>query len=247
MSLAPEPLRSVLFSILDDQAYASEGEFDAHDYVRRIVGKSSDAQPGSESRMEFQDWVHSLTLDEARQVIDGLSLDDSEVEQINLALSKAGGALIVRDGELVESDEIGEALEVLHLAAEASTLLKGRFAPVVKQYQRSLDCLSQVPIEQEKAISEAVGALEAVVRIVANHGQDFGPNVTKMFSSERGWTKALSKTLGALQGYRSQVPGAGHGRYADSDLTDAEVRFVVRACGSAIAWVLEDDEIGRWA
>jgi hypothetical protein len=139
-------------------------------------------------------------------------------------------------------------MQVLGLEAESATLLTGKFAPVLVQYQRALRSLDAHPVEQEKAVSEAVGALEAVVRITLGSGatKDFGPNCKLLFRNVEPWTKVLERILGLLQGYRSQLPGAGHGRYTSHNVTDAEVRFVVRTCGSAIAFLIEDDDRGRW-
>lgn len=246
MARAPEALRSALFSVLDDRGRYSDGEFDPHDLVRRVLGKSSDEPGPSERQFELRGWVNSLDLEDAQRVITAAGLDEDETVLVNDALARAGEELEVWEDRIVRTDGVATVLDVLHLEHQTAALLSGPFAAVLKQYQRALDFLETRPVEQEKAISEAVGALEAVVRIAGGGGKDFGPNVTTLFKDQPVWTKLLSKTLGQLQGYRSQVPGAGHGRYADSDVTDAEVRYVVRASGTAIAWVIEDHRDGRF-
>jgi hypothetical protein len=74
-------------------------------------------------------------------------------------------------------DEVGEALGLLDLTDEPTTLLVGQLDLVLLRCQRALDALNAYPMEQEKAISEAMGALEAVVRLAGSGGKDFGPNI----------------------------------------------------------------------
>lgn len=245
MGRAPEALRSALFTVLDERGRHSDGEFDPHEVVRRILGRSSDEWGPSERQFELRGWVNGLDLEDAQRVITVMGLDEDETALVNDALARAGEELEISEDRIVGTDGVATVLNVLHLEHETAALLSGPFAVVLKQYQRALDFLDAIPVEQEKAISEAVGALEAVVRIAGGGGKNFGANVTALFKDQPVWTKLLSLTLGQLQGYRSQVPGAGHGRYAESDVTDAEVRYVVRAAGTAIAWVIEDHRDGR--
>lgn len=244
---APEPLRSGLLTVLEERGQHSDGEFDGHEVLRRLLGKTSYAQGASDQRLEIQDWVGSLSLEDAQRLISSVGLDEAETSELNGLLARAGEELeIDGEGRIVRSDGIAQVLGVLHLEHEAEVLLGGPLQPVLKQYQRALAFLDTHPMEQEKAVSEAVGALEAVVRLTAaGGGKDFGKNLVQLFAGQKPWTVGLSKILGQLQGFRNQTPGAGHGRYADSDITDAEVKFVVRAAGSAIAWVIEDSEAGR--
>lgn len=242
---APEALRSALLTILDAKGRDSDGEFDPHDTVRRVLGKVSNQIGPNERIQELRGWINSLDMSDAQRVLSELALDEGEEELLNEALARADENIEIRDGNLVKRDAPGEVLGVLHLESRTTQLLSGRFAPVLAQYQRALEMLGAHPMNQEKAISEAVGSLEAVVRIVGGN-KDFGANVNIVFRGQNAWTKMLSGIFGKLQGYRSQVPGAGHGRYADSAISDAEASFVVRTCGAAIAWVIEDNEEGRW-
>ncbi len=50
---------------------------------------------------------------------------------------------------------------------------------------------------------------------------------------------ALAKSLKAMYGYTSQVPGARHGRHSEPDLTFAEAKLVVKSAGIAIAYLIE--------
>jgi hypothetical protein len=235
-----------LLHVLDEQARGSEGEFDPHHLLSRVLGKISTEWGPSEKRYEVRSWVHSLTLVQAQQVLDEITLSEEEEDFINGKLAQAGDDLRILDGALVPRDEVGEALGLLDLTDEPTALLVGQFGPVLRQYQRALDSLNAHPMEQEKAISEAMGALEAVVRLAGGGGKDFGPNIRSLVQNEAAWTRLLGTAISQLQGYRSQVPGAGHGRYVPSDVSDAETQFFVRTCGAAIAWIIQDHQLGRW-
>lgn len=39
--------------------------------------------------------------------------------------------------------------------------------------------------------------------------------------------------------YTSQVPGARHGQYVDSEVTAAEATLAVRMCGAAIVYFID--------
>lgn len=246
MGRAPEALRSALLHVLDQQAIDSEGEFDPHHLLSRVLGKMSTEWGPNEKWQEVRSWVNSLTIVQVQQVLNEITLSTREEEFINGKLAQAGDDLRVLDGVLVTRDEVGEALGLLDLTDEPTMLLVGQFGPVLRQYQRALDSLNAHPMEQEKAISEAMGALEAVVRLASSGGKDFGPNIKSLVANEAAWTRILGTAISQLQGYRSQVPGAGHGRYAPSDVTDAETQFFVRTCGAAIAWIIQDHQLGRW-
>jgi len=243
---APEALRSALLHVLGQQSVDSEGEFDPHDLLCRILGRIGTEWGPSEKWQAVRNWVHSLSIDQVQQVLNEMELSAREEEFINGKLAQAGDDLRVLDGVLVARDEVGEALSLMNLTDVPATLLVGQFDPVLCQYQRALDSLNAQPMEQEKAISEAMGALEAVVRLVSSGGKDFGPNLKSLVANERAWTRLLGTAVSQLQGYRSQVPGAGHGRYTRSDVTDAETQFFVRTCGAAIAWIIQDHQRGRW-
>lgn len=243
---APEALRRALLHAYEGRAFASEGEFDPYQVFGAVLGKIGDEWGPNEKRYEVRSWMNALSLTQAQLILKEAPLDETEEDAVNTKLASAGQELRVRDSILVLDDAVGDALDLLGLSQEPVALLTGQFKPVLEQYQRALDSLQTHPVQQEKAISEAMGALEAVVRIVSENGKDFGPNIKALFSGEQPWTKLLANAISQFQGYRSQVPGAGHGRYQDSDVTDAEAEFFVRAAGAAIAWIIRDNESGRW-
>lgn len=142
-------------------------------------------------------------------------------------------------------DPEGDLLKVAGLEDEATAVLDEKFKDVSEQWTRALKALRSRPTDPEKAVGEAIGALEAVVRILAGH-KDFGKNVDAIFANEPSWAKALAASMKSLYGYSSQTPGVRHGRYTDSLLEQSEATYVARICGSAIAYLIAGDRAGRW-
>jgi len=73
--------------------------------------------------------VHSLAIDQVQQVL-------NEIE-LSAKLAQAGDDLRAFDGVLVAKDQVGEALGLMNLTDEPTTLLVGQFRPVLRQYQRA--------------------------------------------------------------------------------------------------------------
>jgi hypothetical protein len=98
---APEALRSALLHVLDQQASDSEGEFDPHHVLSRVLGKMSTPWGPSEKYQEVRNWVNSLTLAQVEQILNEIVLSAREEEFINDKLARAGEDLRVFDGVLV--------------------------------------------------------------------------------------------------------------------------------------------------
>lgn len=142
-------------------------------------------------------------------------------------------------------DREGTRLGLDTIDEEAAKALVDRFEPARIQYDLALASLNGRPANYEKAISESVGALEAIVRILAGH-KEFGKNVSTIMADERPEHGSLKATISALYGFASQVPGARHGRWADPAVERADAAAAVRLAGIAISYLLEGDSTGRW-
>jgi hypothetical protein len=117
--------------VLDEQAIDSDGELDPHHLLSRVLGKISTEWGPSEKQYEVRSWVSSLTLVQAQQVLNEITLSEEEEEFINGKLAQAGDDLRVLEGLLVTKDEVGEALGLLDLTDEPRTLLVGQFVLLV--------------------------------------------------------------------------------------------------------------------
>lgn len=238
---APQDLRSVLLEILVE----GRGHLWAYRELCRVLHRTPDSNIWSDQGareavyqlIDELEWFEVFDLLEAQAGRHG-------VEKVNDSFVRTGLAYEMVDDYISLYDPEGDELEVAGDEDLATKVLTGKLAPVATQYSRALAALRGRPADPEKAIGEALGALEAVARILGGK-QDFGPNVDKLLGQGQPWRGALGASLKSLYGYGSQVPGARHGRYADPVLAIEEATMVVRMCGAGIAYLAALDRLGQ--
>lgn len=235
---APERLRSLADRIIHDgnvvAAYVHLCEMTGRLPDPNIWGESY-ASPQVRSMIERLDWWQVFDLLE--DLAEGTSQVDAKV---NEAFAMCGMAYEMVDGSVYTLDEAGDVLEITGDEYGTSKRLEGKYAPVRKQYEAALAGLNGRPMDLEKAVSESVGAMEAVARIITGQ-KDFGKAIDQALANREG-AGALGASLKALYGYASQLPGARHGRHSEPDLTLAEARVVVRMSADAIAYLIDATE-----
>lgn len=169
-------------------------------------------------------------------------------DEVNGAFERTGLAYEMsasrRGQRIVTYDPEGEALGVDSIPEITASVFGNRFVEPGEQWERALRALRGRPAELTQAIHEAMGALEAVIFILSGK-RSFSEGVTALFQDRDDWVKAMAKSLGSMYGYSSQVPGARHGQWKDPGVQLAEATFVVRFCGSAIAFLLTEERMGR--
>ncbi len=173
----------------------------------------------------------------------------NRVEEINAAFERSGFAYVgvpqKKELRIEVFDPESLELEIAGEEDDAAEVLVGKFEAANSQYKKALDMLRGRPADYEKAVSEAVGALEAVARILGER-KDFGSNIDKLFNSALPWEKSLSASIKALYGYASNTPGARHGRYTDPMLDHEDALLTVRMAGALIAYLTGRDRLGSW-
>jgi hypothetical protein len=239
---APEDLRVVLRSILCERS-----ELFAYYKLCEKLHRQRDPNiwGGAAAEVEAGRLIDQLEWFEVFDMLEEHVSGPSQEEAVNASFARTGLAYEMVGNEISLYEPEGQELKVSGIEAEAVSAFTGQFKPVARQYDRALGALRGRPADPEKAISEALGALEAVARILGGR-QDFGANMNALFANSPEWAKALSASLKALYGYGSQVPGARHGRYTDSLVEMEEALFVVRTCGSAIAYLIAMHRLRRW-
>ena len=86
-----------------------------------------------------------------------------------------------------------------------------------------------------------MNALEAVLKVITGRSDaSLGAVATELTRDPKApWRNSLGASLKSLYGYSSQVPGARHGQYIDAEVTPAEAALVVRMCGAAIVYFID--------
>jgi hypothetical protein len=230
---APERVRAILNTILQGDAY------NAYIYLCEKTGRmpDSDIWGDSFSAPQVKWLVERLEWWEVFDALEWACDGNGYAEgQVNEAFAREGLAYEMVDGSIWTLDEEGAALEIGGNEYEAEKLLTDKFEPVRKQYHAALEALHGRPTNLEKAISEAAGALEAVVTIISGE-TNFDRGVSKVMANvEAGG--ALAQSMKGIYNYASQVPGARHGRHAEPEADLEEARYVVRTAGDAIAYLI---------
>ncbi len=155
---------------------------------------------------------------------------------VNARFASCGLAYQMVDNRIELLDPSGQHFDTSTIEHETTSLLDGRYEPVRQQYEKAVAALNGRPADLEKAVSEAVGALEAVSRIVSDQ-KEFRLAIDVALRGREG-AGGLAQSLKSLYGWASQVPGARHGRHSEPDLTVADARFTVRIAGVAIAYLI---------
>ncbi|MGP5008235.1 hypothetical protein ACTXJK_15190 [Brachybacterium tyrofermentans] len=239
---APDDLRLVLRdALVEDRGWlgAYRALCDAtHQLPNSGIWGDSFAREPALEMLEDLEWFEVFDLLE----------EYGDTEAVNASFERTGLAYEMtssRRGQQIEVfDPEGEELEVDDIPEIAASVLEGRFSEPGKQWKRALRALRARPAEHTQAIHEAMGALEGVLRILTGNGKSTLKEAAKAYFKDRDdWVQAMSNAFGAMYGYSSQVPGARHGQWKDPGTQLAEATFVVRFCGSAIAFLLTEERM----
>ncbi|HEV3071903.1 MAG TPA: hypothetical protein VGY76_10820 [Solirubrobacteraceae bacterium] len=241
--VAPEEVRAELIQLLWDRQERSEGEFQAYRDLCRMLRKVPDSSIWGENELrEVDSLVNQMAWNQVYDVIEEV-LDGSGGSRFNEVFARTGVAYEVMDGTVYPWEPVADELEVSSVAydALATSDPTGRFKSAMAQYAKAVAFLDGRPPDLEKAVSEAVNAIEAVVRIISGE-RSINAGLQRLMPS--GERKCLRDSINQLFNYASAVPGARHGAHAPSGLIDAEARYVVRVAGSAIAFLITADTDG---
>lgn len=235
---APERVRGLLDRLVH------EGDvYGAYVRLCEVMGRMPDSNiwGASYASPEVRWMIERLEWWQVFDMLEEVAEGNSHLDQVvNEAFALSGLAYEMVDGSIYTLDEAGDLLEITGEESATVQRLAGKYSPARKQFEKALEGLHGRPMDLEKAISESVGALEGVARIITGQ-KDFGKAVDAALSGRAG-AGALGASLKALYGYASQLPGARHGRHSEPDVTIADARVVVRMAGSAIAYLIDAAE-----
>jgi len=157
----------------------------------------------------------------------------------------------VRLNKLLSEENIGWQLrkgQLQRLSSEhmdktvirpACTILKNsRLSGPNRQFSKALDFFNKRPKPDiENCIKDAVGAVEAVARILTNRQKETLGKIIPCLVQDGTVKKPLNKIMESVYGFRGDQPGIGHGQHKPSDLDITEAEFVLHTCASAIIFL----------
>lgn len=193
-----------------------------------------------DSLMAALDWLSVYRLLEEHQPSGRRALAAYDTE-VNAVLARAGVAYEMADGEFHRLDETGAAFEVTGGERDAIGVMAGRFNPAREQYLLAVRALNAIPARPKDAIRESVNALEAALKIITGRKSvSLGDAASELVRDTTDWRNALGASLKSLYGYVSSVPGARHSSYIDAEVSINEAALVVRMCGAAIVYFIDE-------
>lgn len=192
-----------------------------------------------DSLMADLDWLSVYRLlEEHRPSRRGLAAYNIEV---NAVLARAGVAYEMADGAFRRLDETGAEFGVAGGERDALGVMVGQFKPAREQYLLAVQAIDAIPARPKDAIRESVNALEAVLKIITGRKSvSLGDAASELVRDTTDWRNALGASLKSLYGYVSSVPGARHSSYIDAEVSSDEAALVVRMCGAAIVYFIDE-------
>ncbi|MCD2443071.1 hypothetical protein LQ757_12380 [Agromyces sp. SYSU K20354] len=161
-------------------------------------------------------------------------------QKVNEVFARARVAYEMVNGHLQRLDETGAEFDVAGDERDALEVMIGRYRPAREEYLRAVQALDAFPVRPKDAIRESVNALEAVLKIITGRDSvSLGDAASDLVRDSTPWRNALGASLKSLYGYVSKVPGARHSQYIDAEVTTAEAALVVRICGAAIVYFID--------
>jgi hypothetical protein len=156
--------------------------------------------------------------------------------KLNKILSEECIGWQLRKGQLqrVSSEHMDKAV----IRPACAVLKSQRLAGPDLQFGKALNFFNRRPKPDiENCIKEAVGAMEAVAKILTNRPKETLGKILPGLVQDGLVKKPLNRIMESVYGFRGDQPGVGHGQYKPSDLDVAEAEFVLHICASAILFL----------
>ena len=228
---APSAVRRLLLDLLEGL-----DETDAYDvlcdYLRQVPRETWGRERQDEARYTIDrklEWWQVYELIERHA-------SWTDEDRVNAVFAEEGIGFELRDGTISTYEPDAEELEVADVEDAAAATLDpaGRFHDAKAQYRKGVDFLRQRPPDLENAVANAVNAVEGAVTVITGE-KTLSSGLKKLFGAER---TPLRLSIEQLHNYGSAVPGVRHGAHGPSDLNEHEARYIVRAAGSALAYLI---------
>lgn len=250
---APKTLRVGLAEIFDD--YVSKKVISHMTIYRcacRCTGEFPDESVWSEEyeRRAWEGLLAAAAWHNVYEMVEGVyqrlsptwpDIDDDErrlphyyfTVEVNALLEHENIAFELRQGKFVRR----QAKEVGVLVAEAERLMAGPFDEPLVQFKKAQEFLAKRPHpDLENAIKDAVGALEAVAKIVTESpNTTLGEGKLQARLEKLGVHKGLVVLLNKLYALRGSEPGVAHGRHRAPEISVEDAQTVLNLCAVFVA------------
>jgi hypothetical protein len=231
---APDEVRRLLLDLLEENA----DEADPYEVLCAHEKRVPQGGMYSDDRKEAaQNIIRRLPWADVYDLIENHAGYWTE-ERVNTVFAEAGVGYELIDGEISLYEPEADELQVAGVEdeVEAARDPGGKFEHPKAQYLQGLEELRKKPPKLESAVDDAVNAVEGTVMVITGESS-LSKGLKKLYAKD-GTRSPLAESMEKLFGYGSAVPGVRHGAHAASNLNEHEATYVVRAAGSAIAYLI---------
>ena len=234
---APPAVRRLLLDLLEE----SDGP-DAYEVLCAYLQTVPDEFYGNDRAHQARYLVNKLDWWQVYDLIEQHANWWTDAERVNNVFAEAGIGFEFADGTIGLYEPEAEELEVAGVEDEPLTVPDpgGRFRDAKEQYKKGLDFQRQRPPDLENAVSNAVNAVEGAVTVITGE-KTLSAGLKKLYAGNR---TPLRKSIEQLHNTGSSVPGVRHGAHAPSGLNEHEALYIIRAAGSALAYLIAADYEG---
>lgn len=235
---APELIRKLLLDLMEERAEWDE-DFEPYEVMCDFLNEVPENLYGSERQERVRHAVRAIDWPDVYELI--AQAASEQETRVNDALAAAGIAYEFYGGEFHLYEPAAHEVEVAD--AEDQPLqpgldADGRFKAPLEQYRKSLQFLRSMPPDTANAVASAVNALEGTVGVITGK-KNISDGLKAIYSGER---IPLAKSMEMLFAYGSTKDGVRHGaRNGGDEIGAQEATYIVRAAGSAIAYLIAAD------
>lgn len=160
---------------------------------------------------------------------------DQFAQRVSFFLEREKSGYRIVNGQLVS---ITDAVELAAVSEAAS--LEGAFLGAREHIQSAIALFSRKPEPDfRNCIKEAISAVEAVARVVTENSKATLGDALKSISAKMPIHPALRDAMGKLYGYTSDEGGIRHSLLQESNIDEAEAKFMLVACSAFVNFCIQ--------
>jgi len=132
--------------------------------------------------------------------------------------------------------------ETKRLVLSVESVLQASYDSVLQQFRKAHGFLYDTkPPDALNSVKEAVGAVEALAKILLDQPSSTLGELAKPLTSNHMNHPAMEKIINGIYGVASDVPGARHGAYRKTDFSASDAEFILNVSASIILYLLKDE------
>lgn len=205
----------------------------------RMVGNDYDASRAMERLiMDCESWQFYDICDVMWKTLEYPWGNKDELPtEINTLFREEQLGFEMREGKV---EKVGSGFIDAEIKEARYLLKEPEFKGADEQFEKAIKALNVRPEpDVENCVKDAVGAIEAVGRIIVNDEKVLLSDIIKDMVGKGIIPKPLDQTIQKLYAYRGNQPGVAHGAVGTSKVTVDEAEFVLAMSAAMIIYLVK--------